>query len=327
MKKELKIALSVLLSLVVFLGGVIVGSTNGLVQVNVAEAQQADATQAPTQAPATQASTPAAPVTQPTQAPATQAPSQAPSEAPSQAPSEAPSQAPSEAPSGTSVPSTKEEVAAAYSKVLNDFKHYTGNVTLKRSETIDIQPKDLPAIASAVVNPIVEKFTGTTVRTFTFENNQETTYDEGNGPQPSDGRSISNRIVPGSRDVVVDPAGLVSGTATPGANGGYSMKLVFVAETSKYDGATKTNTSEPTYHKGALDPLDLGSIKELEGILTAADMSYPGATIEADVDGQGRLVKMHYNLPLEGTGTGKVGISITLGVTGSMDATYEITYA
>ena len=227
----------------------------------------------------------------------------------------------------TGVPSTKEEVAAAYCKALNDFKHYTGGVTLKRSETIDIQVKDLPKLAEAVINPIVSKFIGTTVRTFTFENNQEKTYDEGSGPQPSDDRSISDRIVPGNRDATIDPAGLVSATATPGANGGYSIKLVFVAETAKYDGTTKTNISEPTHHKGAMDPLNLGGIKELEGIITAADMSYPGATIEADIDGQGRLVKMHYNLPLEGSGTGKAVVTLTLGVQGSMDAVYEITYA
>ena len=339
MKKETKVVALALVLLLLFLSGFGLGATkginfnfNGKVEVVGAGSGSGDAS-----ANATVPAAPAAPAT--TAAPVTEAPTTA---APADttaapAPSDAPAaDAPADttaAPAGDAganagaVPSTKEEVAAAYCKALNDFKHYTGGVTLKRSETIDIQVKDLPAVATAIINPIVEKFVGTTDRTFTFENNQEKTYDEGSGPQPSDDRSISDRIVPGNRDATIDPAGLVSATATPGANGGYSIKLVFVAETAKYDGATKTNLSEPTYHKGALDPLNLGGIKELEGIITAADMSYPGATIEADIDGQGRLVKMHYNLPLEGSGTGKAVVTLTLGVVGSMDAVYEITYA
>ncbi len=321
MKQETKIIAIVLTLLIVFLSGFGLGATKGItVNVNGGTAAVQTGGEA---APATQ---PAAPATTQPAAPATTAPA-APADTTAPAADATTAPAADAGASTGSVPQTKEEVAAAYCKAINDFKHYTGKVTLKRSETVDIKPQNLPSIAESVLNPIIEKFTGTTVRTFTFENNQEKTYDEGNGPQPSNDRSISERIVPGNRDAVIDPAGLVSATATPGANGGYSMKLVFVAETSKYDGATKTNTSEPTYHKGALDPLDLGSIKELESILTAADMSYPGATIEADVDGEGRLVKMHYNLPLEGTGSGKVVVSITLGVTGSMDAIYEITYA
>lgn len=317
MKQETKLVAIVLVCLIIFLSGFGLGATKGItvkIEGGTGTAVQANGS---AEQPTAQQTQPQTTQPQATEPPATTAPPAGDSTT---------TPADNSGASTGSVPSTKEEVAAAYAKAINDFKHYTGNVTLKRSETIDIQPKDLPALAEKVVNPIVQKFTGTTVRTFTFENNQEKTYDEGNGPQPSNDRSISERIVPGGRDAVVDPAGLVSATATPGANGGYSMKLVFVAETSKYDGATKTNTSEPTYHKGAMDPLDLGSIKELEGIITAADMSYPGATIEADVDGEGKLVKMHYNLPLEGTGTGKIGISITLGVSGSMDAIYEITY-
>ena len=315
MKQETKVVAIILAALIVFLSGFGLGATQGItVNVNGGAVQTGGAVAAPaettTAAPQTTTAAPETTVAPPAGETTTAAPA-----------------ADNAGASAGSVPSTKEDIAAAYCKAINDFKHYTGNVTLKRSETIDIAPKDIPAIASAVLNPIVEKFTGTTVRTFTFENNQEKTYDEGSGPQASDDRSISNRIVPGNRDAVIDPAGIASATATPGANGGYSIKLVFVAESAKYDGSTKTNVSEPTYHKGAMDPLDLGSIKELESILVAADMSYPGATIEADIDSEGRLVKMHYNLPLEGSGSGKVGVTINIGVTGSMDAVYEITYA
>ena len=102
------------------------------------------------------------------------------------------------------------------------------------------------------------------------------------------------------------------------------MVLTFIAETSTFDG-TKT-TSEPTHHKSAMDPLELGSLDLGPITISNADLKYPGATMTATVDGQGRLVKLEQKLPLEGTGTGKAGVSITLSLGGSMDGTYEFIY-
>ena len=104
------------------------------------------------------------------------------------------------------------------------------------------------------------------------------------------------------------------------------MKIKFVSETSDFDG-TK-NTSEPTYHKHAMDPLDLGGLDINPIKISSAAMTYPGAECEATVDGQGRLVKLHCYLPLGGSGTGSVSVvKATIGIEGNMDTVYEITYA
>lgn len=310
MKKEIKVVAIVLVALIVFLSGYGLGASKGItitiggeVNVNGGAVNAGASVQQPaTQAPVTQA---------PTQAPVTQAPAgDDATEAPAGDTTDAPA---ADSGSTSAVPSTPAEIAAAYNKALNDYRAFTGNVTTKKVETISIQVKDLPALVAKIVNPVVEKFTGTTENTYTFTNG----YDP-------DGRTPADKIIPGGRDAAVDPAGLASATATANADGGYTMKMVFVAETSKFDG-TK-NTSEPTYHMGAMDPLNLGTLDINPITITEAELNYPGATIEATVDGQGRLVKLVQLLPLNGYGTGKAGISATINLEGSMDATWEMTY-
>ena len=322
MKKEIKVVAIVLVALIVFLSGYGLGASKGIkieiggtVEVN-GGAVNAGAVQSP--APQTTAPTTAAPQTTAptTAAPAGDATTAAPeADATTKAPeADATTKAPEA--SESKVPSTPEEIATAYNKAVNDYRAFKGKVTTKKVETISIQVKDLPSIVASIVNPVVEKFTGTTEDSWTFENGVDVA-------DPA--RMLADKMIPGGRDANVQAAGLASATATANADGGYTMKMVFVAETSKFDG-TK-NVSEPTYHMGAMDPLNLGTLDIKPITITEAELNYPGATIEATVDGQGRLVKLVQLLPLSGYGTGKAGISATINLEGSMDATYEMTYA
>jgi len=322
MKKEIKVVAIVLVALIVFLAGFGLGATKGIninigsesgINVNVnggsaGAAQVVAPTQAPTAAP-------------------TQAPTAAPTEAPTAAPTDAPaSDAPAtdapatdapatDAPSGTSVPSTKAEIAAAYNKAVNDAKHYTGKVTLKKHDIINVGLPDGPA--AKILNPIVENLTKTEPAEWTFDNGADVA-------DPA--RMLADKIIPGGgRDAAVQEAGLASATATANADGGYTMVLTFISETSNFDG-TK-NTSEPTHHMSAMDPLNLGSLDLGPVSITNAQLNYPGATMTATVYGQGRLISLKQELPMNGTGTGKAGISLTLEIAGSMDGTYEFTYA
>ena len=187
--------------------------------------------------------------------------------------------------------------------------------TEKKVETIAIEVKDLPGPVAAIVNPVVEKFTGTTEKEYVFTNGVD-----------ADGNKTADRIIPGGRDANVQAAGIAEATATANADGGYTMKIKFVAESSNFDGTQ--NTSEPEFHKGAMDPLNLGGLDLGPIKIAEAGLDYPGATVEATVDSQGRLIKLVQLLPLGGFGTGKAGpIKATINLEGSMDATYEITYA
>ncbi len=323
MKKEIKVVAIVLVALIVFLAGFGLGATKGIninigsesginVNVNGGSAGSAQVV-APTQAPVTQA-------------PVTQAPTAAPTEAPTQAPSndtpatDAPAtDAPAtDAPSGNSaVPSTKAEIVAAYNKAINDAKHYTGKVTLKKHDIIDVQLKDLPAVAEKIITPVIANLTKTEPKEAVFEN--AVGVDDNT-------RELTRWIIPGGgRDAALQEAGVASATATANADGGYTMVITLVAETSTFDGTS--TTSEPTHHKSIMDPLELGSLDLGPITISNADLSYPGATMTATVDSQGRLIYLKQQLPLEGTGTGKAGISLTLKLAGSMDGTYEFIYA
>ncbi len=322
MKKEIKVVAIVLVALIVFLAGFGLGATKGIninigsesginVNVNGGSAGSAQVVAPQTQAPVTQA---------PTQAPVTQAPTQAPTAAPTpdapatDAPAtDAPTQA---APSGTAVPSTKAEIAAAYNKAINDMRAYSGKLTLKKHDIIDVQLKDLPAVAEKIINPVVQNLTKTEPAEWTFENGVDVT-------DPN--RKLIEKTIPWGREATVTEASLASASATANADGGYTMVITFIAEDSNFDG-TK-NTSEPTQHMTAMDPLNLGSLDLGPISISQAALHYPGATCTATVDGQGRLVKLYQQLPLEGSGTGKAGISLTLNLAGSMDGNYEFTYA
>ena len=309
MKKEIKVVAIILVALIVFLSGYGLGASKGITitiggevnvnggAVNAGAVQQPQATQPQaTQPQATQPSTPAAPDAPEADAPEADAPS-------------------ADSGSTSAVPSTKEEIAAAYNKAINGFKAYTGNATEKKVETIAIEVKDLPGPVAAIVNPVVEGFTGTTEKEYVFTNGVD-----------ADGNKTADRIIPGGRDANVQAAGIAEASATANADGGYTMKIKFVAESSNFDGTQ--NTSEPEFHKGAMDPLNLGGLDLGPIKIAEAGLDYPGATVEATVDSQGRLIKLVQLLPLGGFGTGKAGpIKATINLEGSMDATYEITYA
>ena len=308
MKQETKVVAIILAALIVFLGGFGLGATKGItVNINGGAAVQTGGTQ--TVAPVEQ-TTVAPPAAEQTTAPAEQTTVAPPAEEQTTAPAADNSGASS---GSVTVPQTKAEIAAAYNKVVNEAKHYEGKVTLKKHDIINVALPE--SAASKILNPIIANLTKTSPEEYVFDGGKD--VNDAN-------RLVSHKIVPNGRDVAVEEAGLASASATANADGGYTMTITFIPETSTFDGTN--TTSEPTHHKTAMDPLDLGSLKLDPVKITNADMRYPGATMTATVDGQGRLVKLEQKLPLEGSGTGKAGISLTLEITGSMDGTYEFIY-
>ncbi len=325
MKKEIKIVAVVLALLVVFLGGVVVGTTNdGLITIQMAApgaAGSAGATQAPatTQTPATTQApaTTVAPAT--TQAPATTAPQGG--DTTTAAPTTtAPQGDATTAPQGGSsaVPSTTEEVCAAYNKAINEYRAFKGTVELHKVENVQVNITDLPSIAKPLegtLNSVIGNIVKPVDETFTFTNGADV-----NDP----GRTIGKKIIPWDRDAKVTAADVSSATAAANADGGYTITLKFVSETSSYDG---TNTTDPVHHMTAMDPLNLATINADPIKITSAEMSYSGATTKLTVDAQGRIIKLENNLPLEGSGTGGMGpIKATIGLAGQMDSVYTMQY-
>ena len=315
MKQETKIVAIVLAFLIVFMSGFGLGATKGInIKIEGAAVQSgAQAVVNTTAAPAPQTTT-AAPAPQTTTAaPADTTAAPADTTAAPADTTAAPADTTAAPSGGVAVPQTKAEIAAAYNKVVNEAKAYTGKLTLKKHDIINVALPE--GAASKILNPVIANLTKTSPEEYVFDGGKDV-----NDPN----RYVSHKIVHNGRDVAVEEAGIANATATANADGGYTMTLTFIAETSTFDGTS--TTSEPTHHKTAMDPLELGSLDLGPVTITNADMKYPGATMTATVDSQGRLVKLVQNLPLEGSGSGKAGISLTLEITGSMDGTYEFIY-
>lgn len=213
----------------------------------------------------------------------------------------------------TGVPSTKAEIAAAYNKAVNDAKNYKGTVSLYKHDIINVSVPD--SSTSSVINPVIKDLTATTPEMYTFKNGTDIT-------EPN--RKLFNTISPYGRQAAVNSKGLASASVTVNSNGGYTMTMKLITETSVFDGSI--NTSEPVYHMGAMDVLDFTAL-DLEPItITRGNFRYPGATIKATVDAQGRLISLTHELPINGTCIGKAGISITIDMSGSIDSVYRLTY-
>ncbi len=315
MKQETKVVAIILAALIVFLSGFGLGATKG---INIKVEGAAVQTGGEVAQPAPQTTTTAAPQTTTTAAPQTTTTAAPQGDTTTAAPQgdTTTTAAPAADSGSVKVPSGNAEIVAAYNKAVNDAKHYTGKVTLKKHDIINVGLAD--NAAASIINPVIEKLTKTEPKEETFVNCAGTADTT---------RVLTNWIIPGGgRDAALQEAGVASASATANADGGYTMVITLIAEDSNFDGTQ--NTSEPTHHKSIMDPLDLGSLDLGDAIkITNAALHYPGATMTATVDSQGRLVKLEQKLPLEGTGEGKATvIPVSLQLSGSMDGNYEFIY-
>ncbi len=304
MKKELKVIAVVLAGIIVFLAGFGLGTSKGLtIDIKVDGANSANSSAVTPAAPATTA--PAAPET----------PAAPDSSAPATPDSKATADNNGGAPSA--IPSSPKEIAAKYNEVLNALKKQE-NVTVHKVSKVNIECTDCSVgILKGAVNSILQGF---------MKGSDDNVQFAGGKGSKADGSEvwINDFITPGGREAAVTENDLASATAAAEGSG-YKMTLKFKNESATFDGTTGT---EPASHKTAMDPLNLATLELPMGAkITEASMTYPGATIEATVDGSGNLTALHLLLPLEGNGTGNLkGMSLSVGLKGDLDDAYTMTY-
>ena len=307
MKKELKVIAVVLAGIIVFLAGFGLGTSKGItIDVKV------DGASSSASASASGTVTPA-----PTPAPSPAPSESTPAPAPDSDGGDASKPADSNAGTPSAIPANPKEVAAKYNEVINALKQQK-NVSIKKVGTVNIECTDCSVgILKGAVNSILKGFMKGTDETVSFA--------EGKGPNSAGEEVLLNHyIVPADREAAVTEGDVASATAAPEGSG-YKMTLKFKSEQASYANGSGT---DPISHKTAMDPLNLATLELPMGAeITEASMTYPGATVEATVDGSGNLVKLHLNLPLEGSGTGNLkGMSLSVGLKGVLDDNFEITY-
>lgn len=202
-----------------------------------------------------------------------------------------------------------------FNELVNDFcDAVPDDVHITQTWEIDATMKDLPSVVASIVNPILENFTGTDVGEEDFEKG-ESTYG-----------------IPRS---YLDPAGLTQATKTVNEDGTTDYKFVLIEEASFYNGyetkGVKLVDGEVVeytlYHVDVndivyIEYVDLGPVT-----IDWAQILYPGATVTAKTDAQGRLIKYDMYMPVDGTATGKAGpIRATVSAEGNSYICYVMDY-
>ena len=317
MKNALRVIAIVLVAALLFGVGYSMGSSKGInITVQYSNEGGAPTVNTNTQPPATQAPQTQAPQTQApaTDAPATDAPA---ADDKTDAPA---TDAPAADDKGGAVPSSIAEIVKAYNNAINDTKKFQGTVSVHKVGKMNITLEDCTvSFLTSQINDIMQGLISDSDSSWTFTNGQHV-WEDGNVTE-------LNRIVPpgGGREAALTEAGVASATATDNGDGTYTMVIKLVAEKSTFDGATGA-TVNPAHNESVVDPLNLASL-ELPGItITKADMDYPGTTLEATVNGDGLLTKLVVDLPMKGGGTGKLGMSLDVVISGGALDTYDFTY-
>jgi len=180
-------------------------------------------------------------------------------------------------------------------------------LTIEKTEDIKIVIDDVTPGGQLVTNlgnKIVNKYA------------TATTYKESftNGKSNSGGDDAQEF----SMHANLDPSGAKFASVKKVDNG-YEINITVKAEQA-------TLQKRPGYNSQCSNPLDLGSI-DLFGLeVTQADFSYPGTTLKAVVDSQGRVTSAVCYMPMNGTGAGKLGLSGSATVHGSMTKSAKFSF-
>ncbi len=198
---------------------------------------------------------------------------------------------------------SKAEVVNYYNKCLKES--YAKKLKAKKTETITIVFDESSAgslVTDFINGTILPKYAGTTEYDRDFTNGIH-------GEQ-----KITEYASPYS--LTADGAKTAKITKS-GAN--YLITINVVAEKS-------TLETPPKYNTMCSHPLDLATVDISPATVTKADFTYPGTTLTATVDANGKVFATSIKQPLSGTGEGKLGIKISATLHGSFDQKVTYTY-
>ena len=218
---------------------------------------------------------------------------------------------------------SKAEVIAAAKKAIDAVKTQQ-NMTAVQAENVQITVNDCSVSSlTSLVNSIVQRFTGEKSATYKFVNGQAT------GVRP-DGKEVEDEgvvsptqvIPPKNRTFDITEAGITEATAKK--NGSDTVYTIKIKEES-----TTLQNPVPQFNAAAIGYLDLTKISDkINGAeITEANMHYPGSSVTATVNGDGKLVKLELYLPMDGYGAASLKVvKGNASFSGSQTETWTFTY-
>lgn len=310
MKKEIKIAVAIVLSIWLFVMGFEIGiykerkanagTSNEVVSV-VTPTQQ---TTAPTTTPTT------APTTAPTTVPTT-APTTAPTAAPDTSSTDVVPVVPQSttAPAADSSSMSKQQVIEKANAAVASLKAEK-NVKAHKSENIVVSVTDCSVSAAVdIINGIIDDLAGSEELDYVFTDGKT-----------ANGETIYALVPPINKDFVLTDAGVLSAKAeTVGTDTVYTIVLV--------EEATTAESPVPAHNSTAIGYLDLTSL-DLTGVtIKKADMQYPGSTITITVNAEGKVTALTNLMPMKGYGEAQITFFTgNASFEGSLDEKWTFTY-
>ena len=195
---------------------------------------------------------------------------------------------------------SKAEILAAAKKAIDGVKAEQ-NMTAVQTENTTINVTDCSVQrAVSIINSVIQKYAGEKSATYQFVNGQATGVRPDGSAVEDEGVVAPTQVIPPkSKNFELTEAGLAEATAAKeGENTVYTLKLV--AEETTFEAPT------PTHNAAAIGYLDLTKLDVSGATITKADMKYPGSTVVATVNPDGKLVKLDLTLPMSGYGEAKL---------------------
>ena len=209
---------------------------------------------------------------------------------------------------------TKADILKKVGEGVNYIKDLKGTVKATKTQNLSLTLTEcsLPAFIG-VVNKVLEFFDGETVTEYTFTDGK-TTDDKGNE------LTLYGVIPPSNRYFELTEEGMADAYVTKdGENTIYTV--VVVSETSTMA------DPRPPFHSMAGDTFDCTKVELPIGEITKADFDYPGSEIRVTFAPDGKVIKYHQTLRINGVGGGAaLGMSADGRIEGRVDETWELTY-
>lgn len=204
-----------------------------------------------------------------------------------------------------------------FNALINNFPDNHGGVDVTKTAEVGIEITDCPGgeIVKKLVQPVVDEY---------LVDSESTEY------------FYEDDYVYFFQETYVDPAGLVSAKKTVNEDGTTDYEFKLISEACFYNGYYtypvtiedgEAVVNDYFYHYDVADVIIVEYFYYDEVTVTKAEIVYPGATITAKTDAQGRLVEYDIDMPVNGEATGKFGlVKVDIGLDGYRNEGYSMVY-
>ena len=213
----------------------------------------------------------------------------------------------------SNVPQDKGEIINAYINGVNLLKN-TQNFSMNKNDTLNVTITDVQMTGGAALQSAVMAFANNLIAPPAPES-----YTFVGGVDAVTGETPNSTIAPLNTAAQVDINAVTNATASPTADGGYTVTLTIQAESQNlYTPAPNLSTM--------VEIIDVQTLLPSGATLSESTVNYQPSTVSATFDSQNRIVAMEHRLASQGGGTGKMIVEVTMQMEGTYTSNYTITY-